>query len=222
MSAGLPSSRLKDERIVWVFNPVDSPSRFPAGIWTSRAAAEEWIRSVDARGVLSAYTLDESAWDANVRLGLLKLSEPERSEAAFKRKFTTAVDHYHYNGPDMHSVTLGRDVDVRPSQETSDGKRYQCVCCGQFTLESVDSCAICTECGWEDWYECLDNPSRKILPNRVSLDVARSLVQRFGPGAACEVGWATNPLKRIAEIEAMPQSEYSKLQTARQRVEQDR
>lgn len=207
---------------MWVFNPVDSPSRFPAGIWTSRAAAEEWIRSVGARGVLSAYTLDESAWDANVRLGLLRLSEPERSEAAFKRKFTTAVDHYHYNGPDMYSVSLGRDADVRQSQQTPDGKRYQCVCCGQFTLETVDACAICTECGWEDWYECLDNPSQKILPNRVSLDVARSLVQRFGPGAACEVGWATNPLKRIAEVEAMPQSEYSKLQTARQRVEQDR
>jgi hypothetical protein len=100
MAESLPQSRFQGERLVWVFTPASAASKFPTGVWTSREAAEAWIRSVDARGVLSAYTLDESAWDGNVRLGLLKLSKPERSEAKFKRTFTTAVDHFHYEGPD--------------------------------------------------------------------------------------------------------------------------
>jgi len=99
MAGGVPNSRFYGERVVWLFSPVDAPSRFPAGIWTTREAAEAWIASVDARGVLSAYTLDESAWDANVRLGLLKLSSDERSTSRFKRQFTTALDHYHYGEP---------------------------------------------------------------------------------------------------------------------------
>lgn len=89
------------QRLVWMFSSTESPSVFPTGIWTSKEKAEVWIASVSASGVLSGYLLDKSAWDSNVRLGLLKLSKPERDTSEFKRKFTTAIDHFHYK--DGHS-----------------------------------------------------------------------------------------------------------------------
>lgn len=218
MDGELPKSKLAGERLVWVFSPVDSSNRFPSGVWSTRAAAEKWITSVDARGVLSAYVLDESAWNSNVRLGMLKLTEPRRETSEFKRCFTSAVDHYHYEGPQVHSVQLGRDKERRPSQVFDDsGKlKFQCSCCGQFTLDEVDMCDVCSECGWEDWYECLDNPSQAIRPNRISLNDARSLVARFGAGACCEVNWT--PGKKPKDIERMPASLRTTLKTARERV----
>ena len=79
-----------------MFHSLDAKSVFPTGIWASRENAEAWIRKMNAAGTLSAYVLDESAYDSNVRLGHLKLTKPEREAIEFQRKFTTAVDHYHY------------------------------------------------------------------------------------------------------------------------------
>ncbi|MFN0011364.1 MAG: CPCC family cysteine-rich protein [Phycisphaerales bacterium] len=82
--------------LVWVFNAAETA--FPCGVWQTKTLAEKWIASVGASGTLSAYALDESAWDSNVRLGHLRLERPERSTLDFKRRFTTAVTHFHYEG----------------------------------------------------------------------------------------------------------------------------
>lgn len=91
------SSRHRGPRValVWTFHA--EASRFPSGVWTSKSQAEQWIAEVSASGLLSAYALNESAWDANVRLGALKAESPARHTAEFKRKFTTPIDHFHYH-----------------------------------------------------------------------------------------------------------------------------
>lgn len=88
-------SKLASEHLVWVFQSSDATSGHPSGMWSSRERAEAWIKRVGAAGMLSAYVLDESAYDSNIRLGMLKLTKPERSTLEFQRGFTSAVDHVH-------------------------------------------------------------------------------------------------------------------------------
>jgi hypothetical protein len=89
-------SKLASEHFVWVFQSSDATSGHPSGVWSWREWAEAWIKRVGAVGMLSAYVLDESAYDSNVRLGMLKLTKPERSTSDFQRRFTSAVGHEHY------------------------------------------------------------------------------------------------------------------------------
>lgn len=89
-------SRPTDGAVVWMFHAEGNRSVFPSGVWRDRSKAQCWISEMQASGILSAYVLDESAHESNVRLGLLKLSEPRRTTPEFIRTFTTAVDHYHF------------------------------------------------------------------------------------------------------------------------------
>lgn len=100
---GPTKSRIANEKLVWIFHSDDAKSVHPCGVWTSREKAEAWIKRVDAAGILSAYVLDESAYDSNVRLDLLKLTKPERLTPEFHRRFTTAVDHEHYHRGETES-----------------------------------------------------------------------------------------------------------------------
>jgi hypothetical protein len=65
-------------------------------VWSSRANAEHWIARLGASGTLSAYVLNESAYDSNVTAGRLKADGPERRTPEFIREFTTPIDHSHY------------------------------------------------------------------------------------------------------------------------------
>jgi hypothetical protein len=87
---------LANEPLVWMFHTEGTRSVFPSGVWRDRAKAQDWIAQMGASGILSAYVLDESANESNVRLGLLKLSEPRKTTPEFIRSFTTAVDHHHF------------------------------------------------------------------------------------------------------------------------------
>jgi hypothetical protein len=108
-------------------------------------------------------------------------------------------------------VQLGRDEAVRPFQDLPGGRRFECVCCGQYTLERVDECDICGKCGWEDWYECHDSAGEVIRPNYVSLTVAREVVKRFGPAALCSVNRARGVT--IEDLAAMSREQLQSLQT---------
>lgn len=228
------SSILAGERVVWVFYSSDARAVHPCGVWSTRECADAWIRRVDARGILSAYILDESAYDSNVRLGLLRLTKPERETLEFQRRYNTAVDHDHYNGP--HAPTHPRlsaaddgvattRQDRTPARQSRVEPRtgtvhFQCVCCGSFTLSDVGLCGVCTECGWEDWHECNEAPDEIISPNCVSLNDARSVFLRFGAGACCEVNFSSlDATEKIKEIESMPLAVRASLRTARQRTE---
>lgn len=83
-----------------MFTDTRMAKAFPTGVWPTRESAEAWIRRVQAEGVLSAYVLGESAYESNVRLGMLKLDlgKQDRKAPEFERVFTTAVEHFHY-GP---------------------------------------------------------------------------------------------------------------------------
>ena len=99
-------SRMDAERLVWVFHSDDVKNQFPTGVWSDRRLAEEWIRKVGATGILSAYVLNESAYDSNVRLGLLDVEKQGRRDIGFMRQFTTAVDHVHFD-----SASTSQDTD---------------------------------------------------------------------------------------------------------------
>jgi hypothetical protein len=104
-----------------------------------------------------------------------------------------------------YAVQLGRDTAVRPFQDVPEGRRLQCVCCGQFILDRIDECDICENCGWEDWYECHDSPAEVIRPNYVSLDQARRMVAEQGPLATRLVnragGMAADEAVRLSRAE---------------------
>ena len=103
-----------------------------------------------------------------------------------------SADHDSPNGAMAYPVRLGRDAVIRPTREVpgSGAKKFQCRCCDQFTLDVVDECDVCGNCGWEDWYECHDRPTEIIRPNYLSLTTARTVVARFGPAASCNANRA--------------------------------
>jgi hypothetical protein len=118
------------------------------------------------------------------------------------------------------TVELGRDSQVRRYRRPlwrPWSKKFQCRCCEKFTLDDVDYCDVCPECGWEDWYECHDSPGQVIRPNYLSLDQARDLVLRFGVAASSEANRAGG--LSIEEIERASPVERAKFRTARERVE---
>jgi hypothetical protein len=118
--------------------------------------------------------------------------------------------------PQWQAVQLGRDAAIRAFRMSDDGEKlFQCVCCGMYTLSSVDTCDICPDCGWEDWYECHDAPSEVVRPNYISLNDARSVLALFGPAACCEANQSGHI--SIHDIERMSPSELATLKTMRQR-----
>jgi hypothetical protein len=114
-----------------------------------------------------------------------------------------------------YSIKLGRDAAVRPFQDSPEARRFQCVCCEQFALDSVDHCDICGNCGWQDWHESHDSPAEVIRPNYVSLVVAREVLARFGPAALCAVNRAGGV--KINELEAMSSEHLQSLPTLDQK-----
>jgi hypothetical protein len=91
------------------------------------------------------------------------------------------------------------------------------LCCDGFTLDYVDHCDICPKCGWEDWYECHDQPDDVVRPNYTSLNTARDIVRRFGPAAAHQVNRAKG--MTAGEVESMSAEELSRLKTPREEVD---
>lgn len=80
---------------VWVFN--GTGSTFPNAVFSSRDRALTWIRHTGVHGTLTAYPLDESAYDFAVRHGFFTPKRPEHTTAAFMQRFTSAAqDHEHF------------------------------------------------------------------------------------------------------------------------------
>lgn len=84
------------ENHVWVFT--GDRGKFPGGVFTTRALAEDWIRRRKLTGVLTAYPLDEGCFDWALRTGAVSGRAQERGDdPAFVSSFSSAVqDHYHY------------------------------------------------------------------------------------------------------------------------------
>lgn len=89
------------ERHVFVFSR-DARSA-PGGVFTTRAAAERWIRERRLTGTLAAFPLDEGCHDWAMRLGLVTGKAAERgADAAFVASFSSAAqDHFHYTNGEL-------------------------------------------------------------------------------------------------------------------------
>ncbi len=84
------------EKHVWIFNGAEG--RFPGGVFTSRSAAEDWIRRRKLSGILTAYPLDEGCFDWALRQGLVTGKAKDRGDdPRFVGSFSTASqEHFHY------------------------------------------------------------------------------------------------------------------------------
>lgn len=80
---------------VWVFN--GAGAQFPSGVFSSREAAETWIRDARLTGTLTAYPLDESVYDWGIREGRFKPTREYQSSPDFIGRFSSASQpHFHY------------------------------------------------------------------------------------------------------------------------------
>ncbi len=82
-------------KTVWVFN--GEQSRLPAGIFTTREAAEAWIRERGLSGTLSEFPVDVGAYDHALREGLFTPKKPHEFTPAFMASFSPRLYHDHWH-----------------------------------------------------------------------------------------------------------------------------
>jgi hypothetical protein len=88
-----------DQGFVWVFH--GSGATFASAVFTSRSAAEEWIRANQLRGTLTKYPLDVPVYDWAVDAGFFTPKRDDHRTPTFVGRFTSASqEHYHYTGDD--------------------------------------------------------------------------------------------------------------------------
>lgn len=79
---------------VWIF--CGAGSRFPAGVFTDKDAALDWILRHQLTGVLSAYPLNAGVYDWAVLQGHFTPASEHEHTPGFVQKFTSASqEHYH-------------------------------------------------------------------------------------------------------------------------------
>lgn len=80
---------------IWVFN--GERSVLPSGVFSSRGLAESWIAEHKLSGILTAYPLDQGAYQWAIQQGVFTPTEDYQQEAKFIGRFTSAaLEHYHY------------------------------------------------------------------------------------------------------------------------------
>ena len=83
----------------WVFNGAPY-KRFPGGVFTNKALAEQWIKRHRLTGVLTLYPVDVGAYDWALESGLFSPRKPHESEPEFIGGFSGGMEHYHYEDGD--------------------------------------------------------------------------------------------------------------------------
>ncbi|HRP55609.1 hypothetical protein [Agriterribacter sp.] len=80
---------------VWIFNSEEG--KFPGGIFSDKAKAENWIREHKLTGVLTLYPLNEGAYDWALNKGYFTPSKEKEKSPNFIGSFSSASQqHYHY------------------------------------------------------------------------------------------------------------------------------
>lgn len=81
---------------IWIFT-LDANS-YPGGAFSTREAAEVWIRERRLTGMLTALPVDEGSYDWAMRMELVTGRARERGDdCAFVASFSSAgQEHYHY------------------------------------------------------------------------------------------------------------------------------
>jgi hypothetical protein len=81
-------------RTVWVFN--GEFSNLPAGVFSTKSSAEDWIRQHSLSGTLSEFPLDRGAYDHAVDEGLFKPKKAHETEPQFIETFSPRLYHDHW------------------------------------------------------------------------------------------------------------------------------
>jgi hypothetical protein len=87
-----------DGRTVWIFTGSQEHQRsiFPSGVFSTRAAAEEWIAQHGLSGTLTMYRVDVGAYDWAVQNGHFRPTKPHHSTPDFIGHFSGGDIHFHY------------------------------------------------------------------------------------------------------------------------------
>lgn len=85
---------------VWIFT--GPRAQFPAGIFSAREKAEEWIHQHKLSGTLTAYPFDVGVYDWAVTGGLFVARRDDQRTPEFIQRFSSASqEHYHYENGDV-------------------------------------------------------------------------------------------------------------------------
>ncbi len=80
---------------VYVFH--GNNATFCAAVFSSKELAEEWIAKQAVSGLLTAYPLNQSAYDWAIENDFFTPNKEHQSSANFIARFTSASqEHYHY------------------------------------------------------------------------------------------------------------------------------
>ena len=80
---------------VWVFN--GEGGSFPSAIFSTRDAAQSWIRGHRLSGCLTKYPLDQPLYEWAMASGYFQPRYPSQREAPFIQKFSSAyLEPYHF------------------------------------------------------------------------------------------------------------------------------
>lgn len=84
-----------EESWIWVFQ--GDGARLPIAVFDDRRLAEEWIARDRVSGLLTAYPVNQSAYDWAVGRGYFEPRTEAKKTATFKQRFTSAsLPHHHY------------------------------------------------------------------------------------------------------------------------------
>ena len=85
---------------VWVFNGTNG--RFPAGVFSVRQKAEDWIKKYKLSGVLTQYPVDQGIYDWAISKEYFSVKKESESKGEFIGRFTSASqEHYHYENGEL-------------------------------------------------------------------------------------------------------------------------
>jgi len=80
---------------VWVFN--GSRNHFPSAVFTEKRLAEDWIRTNQLEGTLTAYPIDISIYEWAIAKGYFTPKRPEHVSPDFIANFSSAsLEHDHF------------------------------------------------------------------------------------------------------------------------------
>ena len=80
---------------VWIF--CGEGADFPAGVFSTRELADEWILAHRLSGVLNEYPLNFGAYDWAIGKHYFEPKRAEQKTARFKERFTSHQQkHFHY------------------------------------------------------------------------------------------------------------------------------
>lgn len=87
-----------NDRSVWIFTGSHDghKSAFPSGVFSTQAAAEEWIAKHKLSGTLTLYRLDVGAYDWAIQQGHFQPTKPHHSTPDFIAHFSGGDVHFHY------------------------------------------------------------------------------------------------------------------------------